>query len=197
MDAHWQEIVHSDYDQPMPFDEPALGIIGMWTMGGGPNPHFALALGCMMEEVGQPSIAWEAYERAVELSDSFWPDAGVRQKMIDFCRSRQNRLAESESSSDPGAWQTKMRQRHGDELAWGLAYQKAYQDYEASQIAAGVPLDDPQFYAGFFKGRPPIASNPGQADDLIVNRSNALPLLALGLGLGMALALVIPERHLS
>ena len=35
----------------MPFDEPVLGVIGMWTLGGGPNPHSALALG-----VGELSV---------------------------------------------------------------------------------------------------------------------------------------------
>ena len=29
---------------PVPFDEPCLGIIGMWRLGGGANPHFALRL---------------------------------------------------------------------------------------------------------------------------------------------------------
>jgi hypothetical protein len=41
-----------------------------------------------------------------------------------------------------------------------VAYQKAYQDFESSQIKAGVSLNDPNFYAPFFKDRPSIASPP-------------------------------------
>ena len=48
----------SSHRKPVPFDEPALGIIGMWRQGGGANPHFALALGETMLRVGQRYIAW-------------------------------------------------------------------------------------------------------------------------------------------
>ncbi len=41
----WSETVQTSHHQPVPFDEPALGFIGMWRVGGGPSPHFALALG--------------------------------------------------------------------------------------------------------------------------------------------------------
>ena len=43
-----------------PFDEPTLGLVGMWTLGGGANPHFAMALGHLMESVQQRRIAWDA-----------------------------------------------------------------------------------------------------------------------------------------
>ena len=43
IDPDWVEMVHPDYPVDSPFDEPTLAILGMWTMGGGPNPHFALA----------------------------------------------------------------------------------------------------------------------------------------------------------
>ena len=197
----WAKIVKPDYSGQMPFDEPTLAIIGMWTMGGGPNPHFALALGRLMELVGQNAMAWNAYERAVELQDSVWPTQNIRQDMVKFCRDRQGHIAEFESGNAV-SWQQTIRQQHQAELAWGMAYQKAYQDYEEKQIASGVALNDPNFYAKFFDRRPPIASPPGLADDFIITHLKptdfweALPMLMLGIGVGMFLALVIPERHL-
>ncbi|HET6247158.1 MAG TPA: hypothetical protein VFE47_05605 [Tepidisphaeraceae bacterium] len=194
IDPQWAKIVHCDYDQPMPFDEPTLAIIGMWTLGGGPSPHFALTLAITMEALEQRAIAWNAYERAVELQDHFWPDPAVRQKMVDLCRARQATLATTEAPGDPSAWQKTMRDRHRRELAWGMAYQKAYQDYEAAQIAAGVPLDRADFYAAFFKGRPPIASPPGLADDFVLTQHEAvtladmLPCMVLGFSLAMLAA---------
>jgi hypothetical protein len=203
IDSDWQKVVHSDYPASMPFDEPTLAIIGMWTMGGGPNPHFALALSQIMNNVGQWAIAWNACERAVELQETFWPDADIRAAMVKQCRDLQSSIAIKESKDNPDAWQTKMRQQHQAELAWGISYQNAYHDFEARQIAAGVPLDDPNFYAAFFKNRAPIASNPGRADDLLVTHtkatsiSDALPSAVLAMGLGMLIALVWPEKHLS
>ena len=54
----WAAAVKTDQEATVPFDEPALGIIGMWRLGGGANPHFALALGEIMMRVGQRYIAW-------------------------------------------------------------------------------------------------------------------------------------------
>ncbi len=191
----WSTLVHGDYYQKMPFDEPVLAMIGMWTLGGGPNAHFALAFGRIMEGVDQPEIAWNAYERAIELKDTFWPDEKIQQQMVDICRERQANILKF----FPEAPDT-LRQQHRDELAWGIAYQTAYHDFEAKQIAAGVPLDDPHFYDAFFKDRPPIASDPGLADDLLVRHrqarlfSESLPLGMLGMGVGMLLALIRPDK---
>jgi hypothetical protein len=177
-----------------------LAIIGMWTLGGGPSPQFARTLAITMQALGQNAIAWNAYERAVELADHFWPDANVRAKMIDQCRTMQAQLANDESPNDADAWQLKMRDIHERELAWGLAYQKAYQDYEAGQIAAGVPLDHPDFYAAFFEGRSPIASPPGLADDFVLTQREAgtladtLPCMTLGFALAMVVALLTGKR---
>jgi len=206
IDKDWAAIVHPDYSEPMPFDEPTLAIIGMWTLGAGPSPHFALALGRIMEDLGQREIAWNAYERAVELKDRFWPavslpnrpDPAICEEMLAICRVRQLGLAQAESS-DAEAWQNRMRRQHTSELAWGIAFQKAYQDYEAAQIAAGVPLNDPNFYAAFFQNRPSIASAPGLSDDFILKQQEAgsftdfLPCVVLGSGIAMAIALMLPE----
>ena len=63
---------------PTSFDEPCLGIVGMWRQGGGANPHFALALAETMLRVGQRYVAWTAYERASRLAERFWPDDAMR-----------------------------------------------------------------------------------------------------------------------
>ncbi|MEO2090529.1 MAG: hypothetical protein ABGY75_13675 [Gemmataceae bacterium] len=49
------------HQKPVYFDEPMLGIIGMWRQGGGPSPHFALCVGEVMLRVGQRRIAWTAF----------------------------------------------------------------------------------------------------------------------------------------
>src|SRR5262249_34495033 len=49
----WKKAVKTAHQEPVPFDEPTLGIVGMWRMGAGANPHFALALGEIMLRVGQ------------------------------------------------------------------------------------------------------------------------------------------------
>jgi hypothetical protein len=195
MDYDWTQIVHPDYPDRMPFDEPTLAIIGMWTQSIGPNPHLSLAIARTMDRIGQKQIAWDAYERTVELMADFWPDPGVRTRMIQTCRDRQQYIASKERVPDPVQWQKDMRARHLAELAWGTAYQKAYQDYEAAQIAAGVPLDRDDFYKAFFDAHPPIASAPGLADDAVINHlhvrdaTDFLPMLSIVIGVGILLGL--------
>ena len=76
-------------DLRAPFDEPLLGIIGMWRQGIGADPHFALCIGEIMLRVGQRHIAWAAFERASRLSEKFWPDPLMQQFLRDHCRKRQ------------------------------------------------------------------------------------------------------------
>ena len=148
-----------------------------------------------MEGANQLAIAWNAYERAIEMEDQFWPDPAVCAKFVDLCKRRQDGIAQMEFPSDPATWQQRMRQAHRDELAWGQSYQKAYQDYEAKQIAAGVPLSDPKFYGAFFAGRPPIASDVGDSDNLIVIAGrNPLPPILLGSGLLLAYGVLVTPR---
>ena len=200
IDPSWAARVNPDYLGPMPFDEPTLAIVGMWSLGGGPNPHFALALGRIMQNIGQRNVAWNAYERAIELQAGWWPDPARRAMLVTNCRARQEEIAARESP-DPHGWQETMRAQHTAELAWGVAYQKAYHDFEAAQIAAGVPLNDPGFYTSFFRGRPSIASSPGFSDDAIVTHkeasslTDALPCMVLVFGLGMVFGLIVPGRR--
>ena len=54
-----------------------------------------------------------------------------------------------------------LRPRFDAELAHGEAYQRAYQEYEAQKIAAGVPITDEHSFDEFYAGREPIASPLG------------------------------------
>jgi hypothetical protein len=156
--------------RPVPFDEPTLGIIGMWREGGGANPHFALCLGETMLRVGQRYLAWSAFERASRLADDYWPDPVLQQFLRDHCGTRQA-MIEAQLSADDVA---DLRPRFDAELDYGQRYQREYQQFEAEQIAAGRSIDDEQFYDAFFAGRKPIASPVGPEDELRVVRSSPL-----------------------
>jgi hypothetical protein len=187
----WVEAVHPLVDSPAPFDEPALALVGMWTLGGGPNPHSALALAHVAQQIGQLEIAWDGYERAVELGDAFAPDAAAREALVRHCRAAQAAIARAEAPADPAGWEATTRRRHREELAWAHQYQGEYEAWEAGQIERGVPLEAPGFYEEFFKTHPPIASPVGHADELEVHYfkpngvADALPAGVLGGGLAM------------
>ncbi|MDB5312009.1 MAG: hypothetical protein JWO38_6211 [Gemmataceae bacterium] len=190
--AHWEDFheirkhilrIGSEYGWPqrlshstaVAFDEPMLGIIGMWRQGGGANPHFALAVGETMLRVGQRHIAWAAFERAHRLADRYWRDPAVQQFLRDHCLKRQGEIEESLLAPPPkDDWAARkhprplskeevaaLRPRFEAELALGEGYQRAYQEYEEKKIAAGVPITDPRFFDEFHAGREPIASPTG------------------------------------
>lgn len=180
----------------VPFDEPTLGILGMWMLGGGPNPHFALALGSIMERVGQRRLAWDAYERALGLAERFSPRAEVRRALVGYCQTRQERLAE-----DLGIPAEQLRSEHEQELARGVAHQEAQAAWEAAQIAAGADPSAPDFL-GAFRAEHPIASRPGGADERSYQGGRRGPSLwrvlafgALGAALGAALGLRVRPRR--
>jgi hypothetical protein len=163
----WTEAVKSVHQKPVPFDEPTLGIVGMWRYGGGPNPHFALALGEIMLRVGQRYIAWCAYERAVLLSAHFNSDAKIVSELVSHCRARQSILEER----IPPDERAELRPRFEKELAFGKRYQTAYQEYEEKKIRDGADLDDPQFYDVFEAEHGPIATPVGEEDQFIIAHS--------------------------
>jgi hypothetical protein len=150
----------------VPFDEPALGIIGMWRLGGGANPHFCLALAEIMRRVEQRYLAWCAYERAVMLAPRFWPSPALQQKLVGHCRRWQAAIAKELPEEESA----RLRPRFQAELAFGQGYQRAYQDYEARRIREGVALDDPTFYDAFFAERGRIETPPGPIEVLIAKR---------------------------
>lgn len=161
-EREWMDHCGQDLRLPFTFDEPALAFVGIWTLGSGANPHFALALAHLMDGLGQRAIAWNAYERASELAGKFWSDPAVQQELITYCRDRQSVLEGLMKTSD-----VTLRKQHQAELAYGRAEQAAYQTYEAQQIAAGKNPSDTGFYNDFFHDRPPIASYPGEADTIV------------------------------
>jgi hypothetical protein len=173
----WDAVPVPSHRKPVPFDEPVLGIIGMWRQGGGASPHFALALGEVMLRAGQRHIAWAAFERASRLADRYWSEPSLREFLREHCRKRQADIERTLSHTPPAdahrpAWQNvspplsaaevaDLRPRFEAELAFGEGYQRAYQQYEEQRIAAGVPIDDPHFFDGFHAGREAIASPVG------------------------------------
>jgi hypothetical protein len=170
--------------ESVPFDEPVLGIIGMWRLGGGPNPHFALALGECMRRVGQRRIAWCAYERAVRMADRFWPDVKIQKGLIAHCRNQQAMLVEDLSEEERAA----LPERFDAELRHGLRYQEAYQRYEQERIAAGASLGDAHFYDSFHAYQGDIASPVDDADYFVVHERTLLAQAAGPLLFGGAFA---------
>lgn len=160
------EIDHLNPWEPkdgFPFDEPMLGIIGMWRQGGGANPHFALCIGEVMLRVGQRYIAWAAFERASRMADRYWPDPTKQQFLRDHCASRQKQIEETLPPDEvPG-----LRPKFEAELAFGEQYQKEYQEYEAGKIAGGVSIHDEHFWDEFNQSHPPISTPPGPEEYLV------------------------------
>ncbi|HKI38353.1 MAG TPA: hypothetical protein VKA46_41270 [Gemmataceae bacterium] len=169
-DPGWKHAVPSAQGQPVPFDEPTLGIIGMWRLGGGASPHFALALGEIMMRVGQRYIAWCAYERAAAMADRAWPDANVQRQFAEHCRRRQRVIEEQLPAEEV----KELRPRFEAELAYGQRYQKEYQEYEAERIRAGASLDDAHFNDDFNATHPPIASPVGAEEKFVAEKGDYL-----------------------
>lgn len=147
---------------PITFDQPALALVGIWTLGSGANPHFALAFAHLMEGLDQPDIAWNAYERAGEMASRFWPEPAIQKALSDHCREQQT-ILERRLKTDRAV----LRKRHRAELAFGRAEQQAYQGYETEHIAAGRDPDAADFYENFIRSHSPIASDPGNADTVL------------------------------
>jgi hypothetical protein len=190
----WDKIGQS-HKTPVPFDEPALGIVGVWQELG-PDPHLAVALGEIMLRVGQRYVAWCAYERAGRLAEE-WPES-VRQRLKEHCRKRQAQLEQTLPPSE----RDELRPRFDAELAHGRRYQADYHRYEAERVGAGASVDDPNFYGEFHSSRPPIASPVGDEErflvrrhDLFGGRLSRAPAAALaGAGLGALLAALVARR---
>jgi hypothetical protein len=174
-EAGWPVQQTSSHPKPVPFDEPVLGIIGMWREGGGANPHFALCLGETMLRVGQRYLAWSAFERASRLADQFWPDQDQQQFLRDHCRKRQEMI----ERQLPAEEIAELRPRFDAELAYGERYQREYQQYEGDQIDKGQSIEDEYFHQAFYAGREPIASPVGPEDELLVTNAHAAMMRAI------------------
>jgi hypothetical protein len=161
----WEDAVCCPDHEAVPFDEPTLGIVGMWRLGGGANPHFALALGEIMIRVGQRHIAWCAYERAAALAGQFWPDPELERGLVEHCRRRQATITESLPRNEVA----RLRPTFEAELAYGEQYQREYQEYEAEHIRGGVSIDDPHFYDDFHVHHESIVSAVGTEESYLAN----------------------------
>jgi hypothetical protein len=153
----WSEVSVPSHRKPVPFDEPLLGIIGMWRQGGGANPHFCLCMGEIMLRVGQRRIAWTAFERCKQLAGRYWPRPEIQQSLRDHCDSRQKEIEQTLPADEVA----NLRPNFDDELAYGQRYQKEYQDYEAAKIGAGADIHDEHFFDEFHKSHKSIASPTG------------------------------------
>lgn len=167
----------------VPFDEPVLGIIGMWREGGGANPHFSLALAETMLRVGQRYIAWKAYEKTKLLADRYSNDPELQEFLKAHCQNRQSEIETSfetlgetlspeihpeypvENSTPKYAIDpAQLRSQFEEELSLGQKYQREFQQFEAEQIQAGVSLDAPDFYTSFYRTHSSIATTPGREE---------------------------------
>ncbi|WP_435016031.1 hypothetical protein TA3x_003590 [Tundrisphaera sp. TA3] len=155
----WEDVPVPSHRARAPFDEPMLGIIGMWRQGGGANPHFALALGETMLRVGQRHIAWAAYERAIRLADRYAADPETQAFLRDHGRRRQAEI-ETTFAAEPRTV-AGFKPQFDAELAYGQGFQEAYQAFEAAKIAAGASIDDAHFFDDFPRRREAIASRSG------------------------------------
>lgn len=156
----WEAVATPSHRAPAPFDEPVLGMIGMWRQGGGANPHFALALGEIMLRVGQRHIAWTAFERAYRLADRYGNAPEVHDFLREHCRRRQAEI-EQRLASESVATAAVLRSQFDAELTFGEGYRKDYQDFEARKIVAGASIADPHFFDDFPRKAEPIASPSG------------------------------------
>ncbi|QEH33726.1 hypothetical protein OJF2_22320 [Aquisphaera giovannonii] len=173
----WDGVPVPSHRGPVAFDEPVMGIIGMWRQGGGANPHFALALGETMLRVGERFLAWSAFERASRLAGRYSRDTALQEFLREHCRSRQAEIEgtlQSRGGSVSGrsyayhvdAYLTpaeigRMRPAFEEELARGTEYQERMSDFEAAQIAAGEIESGEALLEEFERQHGAIATTPG------------------------------------
>lgn len=195
----WQDEVKSIVHEPVPFDEPVLGVLGMWTLGGGPNPHFSLILGNIMSHVGQNYISWKAYARTLKMVERYSKDPKTRELLTKFCKDRQMDIEQRIGRPKVVAG---LQAEFEAELKHGLDYQRAYKDYERAQIKAGKDPEGKDFYSEFFKAKGQIASDPGDADWMVMHDPtgiygliNHIPPLLFLMGLGSWLGLLLKSSR--
>jgi hypothetical protein len=190
-EGSWTKEVDTSHKESVSFDEPCLGIIGMWRLGGGANPHFCLALAETMTRINQRHLAWSAYQRAFGEAQRFCPEEEIRAKFVEHCRSRQERFGFSEQEAQ------ELRQRFQSELLIGQEYQHNYQKYEEEQIKAGKDVNDPHFHDAFHARNANIATPIGQADFVLVSeriKPQVVSLVVFILGLVAFVTLILVLR---
>ncbi|MEK6247136.1 MAG: hypothetical protein N2C12_03095 [Planctomycetales bacterium] len=166
-EGKWSSRTGSSLKHSVPFDEPVLGVLGMWMLGGGANPHFALFLGGTMERIGEYSTAWYCYERALGMSDRFSQRPKIRNKLTKHCTTRQAWLAKwiaTEQKRSVESVEMEMRNQHQRDLSNALQYREKLHAYERQMVANGKEINDPNFYNEFFSKNGRIATEVKIAD---------------------------------
>ena len=177
IEEDWTTEVKTSHKVPVAFDEPVLGICGMWMLGGGANPFFAMTLGEIMARVGENEIAWAAYRRALSMSERYSSDETIRDQFELNCRERMESL-EWEiggSSRSAGTVQRGLEERYERELARGLEYRSSLEEFERVQIAAGARVDDPNFYEPFHVANRSPATAVRRMDGVRLDRESHHP----------------------
>jgi hypothetical protein len=167
----WPKTDITSHQKSVAFDEPLLGIIGMWRQGGGANPHFCLCIGEIMFRLNQRRIAWTAFERCKQLVAKFWPKPEIQQTIRDHCERRQKEIEKTLPADDVA----ELRPAFNEELAYGLRFQKEYQDYEEAKIGDGKNIADEHFFDSFYNHREPIASPTGPEEMFVFEMQDYRP----------------------
>lgn len=166
----WAEEAKLSVKERVPFDEPVLGIVGIWRQDGA-HPYLAITLGNIMVRVGQLDLAWCAYQRAQIEMDRFIADTSVRAELAGYCRSQQREMRVDQD----------VPQRFEAELKYGKNYQMDFQTFEENQFKRGWLADGVDFYKDFDESRPPIATLPGREDFAAVDEPQLLLILGFAL----------------
>lgn len=77
---------------PIPFDEAMINIMKMSNDINKIPPYFLLSIAETMTHIGKNKIAWNAYEKAISLSENFWANNITKSKFVQHCANRQNEL---------------------------------------------------------------------------------------------------------
>ena len=165
----------SDTIQGVPFDEPLMGVMGMWLQGGGANPHFALCIGQIMERIGQRNIAWSAYARALTMTKRFNGDPEIRQALADYCRERQDQILADWAAEGRPKSRDALQLHFEEELDFGDSWQRSLWAFEegSEDLKKGWdPGDDSKIsIAKFIRKHGKVASGDSSKDSvqLLVN----------------------------
>lgn len=160
----WKTEFLTSLESPVPFDEPVLGILGMWTLGGGASPHFSLAIAGICERIGESQTAWRAYERAAMLAPRFSPDAALQAKLRAHCEARQSALEPLIKTETAGNKKVLLRAAFQRELKQGQDRRADRQKFEEEQFAKGADPDAVDFYKAWSLANPSIHTAPAHLD---------------------------------
>jgi hypothetical protein len=152
----WLAAVDPTWTHRARFDEPLLGMVGLWVLGGGEHPHLALVIAGICEQVGQPELAIAAYGAVDRLADRYSPDPATRTWIRAHAAARRMAMAETLLTGDdtPEARMALLAAgdaRIAEQRAWALRQREA--------------------------GDAGLASDPGAADEVWTREKPEIPML--------------------